>query len=430
MNSYSSRLNNLIPGGCHTYSRGDDQFPANAPQILTRGKGAHVWCPERKYLDYGMGLRAITLGYADERVNSAAIEQINNGNNLTRASAIELAAAETMLDLIPGAEMVKFAKNGSNVTTAAVKLARAYTGKKYVARCSQHPFFSFDDWFIGNTVIKKGVPKEVQDLTLRFEYNNRKSVDKLFEESNDIAALILEPASIQSPCISKDCDLSSRCKLDKTQKCKDEENFLQYLRRKCDENNCVFILDEMVTGFRWHLSGFSISALCGKKEIMSLGGIQDAGSERTFLLSTTHGAEMSSLGAFIETVKIYQEKNVVDHMWSYGRELKERANQVSSKLGLKDCFYIDGFDCSPYFVTNNKLGSSCFKMRTIFCQEMIKAGVLMPWISVSLSHGKEELEKTLGAIEESLKLYADALESPDKFVINDHVLKPVFRKFN
>src|SRR6202167_4595584 len=131
--SYSDRLHSVIPGGAHTYSRGDDQFPAFAPPILARGKGAYVWDADgRRYLDYGMGLRAVTIGYADERVNAAAIRQIENGVNLTRASLVELEAAETLVDLIPGAEMVKFGKNGSNVTTAEIKLARGLTGRPYV----------------------------------------------------------------------------------------------------------------------------------------------------------------------------------------------------------------------------------------------------------------------------------------------------------
>ncbi len=131
--NFSERLNAVIPGGAHTYSRGDDQFPANAPQILSKGKDAYVWDGDgNKFLDYGMALRAVTLGYANERVNKAAFDQIQNGVNLTRASTVELEAAELIVDLIPSAEMVKFAKNGSNVTTAAVKIARAYTDKKYV----------------------------------------------------------------------------------------------------------------------------------------------------------------------------------------------------------------------------------------------------------------------------------------------------------
>jgi glutamate-1-semialdehyde 2,1-aminomutase len=169
MNEYQKKLHQLIPGGAHTYSRGDDQYPANAPAILDYGKGAYVFDAEgKKYLDYGMGLRSVTLGYDHESVSEAAYAEIRKGNNLTRASLTELKAAEKMIALFPWADMVKFAKNGSTVTTAAVKLARAYTNRKYVAICAEHPFFTFDDWFIGTTPMDKGIPEENKNLSLKF----------------------------------------------------------------------------------------------------------------------------------------------------------------------------------------------------------------------------------------------------------------------
>jgi glutamate-1-semialdehyde 2,1-aminomutase len=145
--NYSQRLNKVIPGGAHTYSRGDDQYPSNAPQIFKKSKGVYAYTPEKhKFLDYGMGLRAVTIGYANRKINNAAIKQIKNGNTQTRPSLVELEAAELLVDLIPSTEMVKFSKNGSTVTSAAVKIARAYTGKKYIIRCLDHPFFSYDDF--------------------------------------------------------------------------------------------------------------------------------------------------------------------------------------------------------------------------------------------------------------------------------------------
>jgi len=207
---FSKRLNNAIPGGAHTYSRGDDQFPLNAPSLLISGKGAYVFdANDKEYLDYGMALRAVTIGYADEEINAAAIEAINKGNNLTRASMIELEAAELLIDQIPSAEMVKFAKNGSNVTTAAVKLARAFTGKRYVCIPKQHPFFSFDDWFIGVTEIPKGIPDSHSANTLFFDYGDIESLKQLFTIYDGlIAAVMLEPATIETPC-PKQCDKRS-----------------------------------------------------------------------------------------------------------------------------------------------------------------------------------------------------------------------------
>lgn len=150
--NYQQRLLSAIPGGAHTYSRGYDQYPSNAPQILESGKGAYVRDPDGKtFLDYGMALRAVHLGYAEDAIDEAAFAAIRQGNNLTRPSMVELEAAERFIGLIDSVDMVKFTKNGSTAVSAAVKLARAFTGREVVARCAEQPFFSFDDWFIGNT---------------------------------------------------------------------------------------------------------------------------------------------------------------------------------------------------------------------------------------------------------------------------------------
>lgn len=429
--NYSERLNKVIPGGAHTYSRGDDQFPSNAPQIIERGKGAYVWDPEgNKYLDYTMALRAITLGYAHPEVNKAAIEYIEKGVNLPRASTIELAAAELLVNLIPGADMVKFAKNGSTVTSAAVKLARAYTKRKYIAICAEHPFFSYDDWFIGSTLMEKGVPQDIIDLSLKFHYNDIASLEKLFTDYPDqIAAVILEPVTIHPP----------------------KDDFLIKIQDLCKKNSSVFILDEMISGFRWHekgaqalfgvqpdlttfgkgmANGFSVAALVGKKEIMNIGGIKEAGAERVFLVSTTHGAEMPGLAAFVKTMEVYQKEKVVEHMWTYGKKLMDGMNTIASGLNINDFFYVEGYPCSPSYVTKSKDGNISLGLRTLFSQEMIKNGILMPYISLSLAHQDGELEKTLNAVQSSLSVYKKALdEGYEKYIVGP-VIKPVFRKYN
>lgn len=450
--NFSERLNRVIPGGAHTYSRGDDQYPSNAPQLLTKGKGAYVWDGlGNKYLDYGMALRAVTVGYADERINNAAIEQIKNGVNLTRPSLIELEAAELIVDLIPSAEMVKFAKNGSNVTTAAIKIARAYTGKNYVCFPRQHPFFSFDDWFIGTTPIKRGIPEEHYKYSLLFDYNDINSLEKHFEEhKGDIACVIMEPATTIDPCFSncsKVKTLNEKC----TECPNSKNNFLNKVKELCHKNGALFILDEMITGFRWHLqgaqtwfgiepdmstfgkgmaNGFAIAALTGKKEFMNVGGIKEEGMERTFLVSTTHGAEMPALGAFIETVKVYKEKDVIKHLWEYGAKLYNGINEISKNLGLFDYFYVDGGYAIMNYVTKDKEGKISLPFRTLFSQEMIKNNVLMPWIAISFSHRVDELEITLNAVEKSLIVYRNALNEGIENYLEGDVIKPVFRRFN
>ena len=146
------RAQELIPAGCHTYSKGVDQSPLLGPKMIKRGKGSHVWDVDgNEYIDWAMGLTSVSLGHAFEPVSKAVRDELENGVNFQCPSPIELELAETFLSMVPSADMVKFAKNGSTVTTAAIKLARAYTGKKYVAFCPDHGFFSYDDWYMGKT---------------------------------------------------------------------------------------------------------------------------------------------------------------------------------------------------------------------------------------------------------------------------------------
>ncbi len=450
--SYQERLLRAIPGGAHTYSRGFDQFPSNAPQILERGEGAYVWDPEgRRYLDYGMALRAVTLGYAYPSVAEAACREIMKGNNLPRASTTELEAAELIVDLIPSADMVKFAKNGSNVTTAAAKVARAYTGRRYICVPRQHPFFSFDDWFIGSTVLTRGIPNPNAQSALVFDYGNIASLRSLFDaHPGQIAGVMLEPATTLTP-----CDASCAHTLSYERPCTScpgkGKNFLHAVQAMCRENGALFILDEMITGFRWHLqgaqtyfgvepdlstfgkgmaNGFSVAALVGRREIMDVGSISEAGAERTFLLSTTHGGEMSSLRAFIETVKVYKEQAVCEHHWHYGEKLRTGLLDVASECGVAGLFDMDGPPIYMNYVTRDASGTPSMEFRTLFAQEMARNGVLMSWIAVSLSHGETELQMTLEAARKALQIYARALNDGIGGYLEGPAVKPVFRKYN
>lgn len=450
--NYQERLNRAIPGGAHTYSRGFDQFPSNAPQILERGRGAYVWDPDgRCFLDYGMALRSVTLGYAHPEVNAAAMREIDRGNNLTRASVTELRAAELLIELIPSVDMVKFAKNGSNATTAAVKIARAYTGRRYVCIPRQHPFFSFDDWFIGTTPLQRGIPDGHATSTLVFDYNDLNSLSKLFtEHPGQIAAVMLEPATTVVPCPSS-CSRLFTAEPGCATCPNKESNFLHAVQHLCRREGALFILDEMITGFRWHLqgaqvyfgvepdlctfgkgmaNGFSVAAVGGRREIMEVGAIDRKGAERTFLLSTTHGGEMSGLGAFIETVRIYREQNVCRHLWDYGARLRDGLIAVAAESGVGDHFTIDGPAISLNYLTRDADGQLSAKFRTLFSQEMVREGVLMPWVAVSLAHSDAELELTLKAAKKALGVYAAALERGVDRYLEGPEVKPVFRRYN
>jgi glutamate-1-semialdehyde 2,1-aminomutase len=429
--TYQERLLRAIPGGAHTYSRGFDQFPSNAPPILERGKGAHVWDPEgRRYLDYGMALRAVHIGYAEDEIDEAAISQIRRGNNLTRASTIELEAAETLIDLIESVDMVKFTKNGSTAVSAAVKLARAHTGRDLVARCAEHPFFSYDDWFIGSTPITRGIPRETIQQTKKFRYNSPESLAALIEQyPREIACVVLEAATTEEPA----------------------PGFLSGVRELCDRHGIVLVLDEMITGFRWHLkgaqyryaidpdlctfgkamaNGYSVACVAGRREIMELGSIEFEGRERMFLLSTTHGAEMCGLGAFVATMAFMRREPVVQHLWDYGGRLVVMLNGLAQAHGVAHSFRAGGIACSPFYSTLDAAGSLSLPLRTLFIQEMLRHGVLMPWIALSWRHGEAEFEHTRHAVDEAFAVYRKALDGNVATWLQGPAIKPVFRTVN
>jgi glutamate-1-semialdehyde 2,1-aminomutase len=177
-------------------------------------------------------------------------------------------------------------------------------------------------------------------------------------------------------------------------------------------------------------NGFSVAAVCGKREIMQLGSIEKIGQERMFLLSTTHGAEMSGLGAFVETMKYMQEHNVVEHLWRYGKSLIDLINITAKKFEMEKNFVAGGIECSPYYLTFDKEGNNCLGLRTLFAQEMVKNGVLIPWIAISYAHGDKELELTKNALENTFEVYKKAVdEGFEKYLVGNPI-KPVFRKYN
>ena len=169
----------MIPGGAHTYAKGDDQYPELAPGFIARGRGCHVWDVDgNEFIEYNMGLRAVTLGHAYPEVIEAAAEAMKHGTNFTRPSPLEVECAEELLGIIEGADMVKFTKDGSTATTAAITLARAITGRDKVALCIDHPFFSYNGWFIGMTPVDAGSQKAKRPFRLRFTTTTSRASSK------------------------------------------------------------------------------------------------------------------------------------------------------------------------------------------------------------------------------------------------------------
>ena len=398
-----------MPGGSHTYAKGEDQYPELSPAVIARGEGCTVWDVDgNSFIEYGMGLRSVTLGHAYPPVVEAVRAALTLGNNFNRPSAIELECAERFLELIDGADMVKFTKDGSTAVTAALKLARAHTGRELTAICAQHPFFSYDDWFICTTSMDGGIPRVVHEQTVQFDYNDLDSVRVMFaRHPGQIAALFLEPARIDEPA----------------------PGFLEGLRELCRAEGTVLVFDETITGFRWHTqgaqklygvvpdlsifgkafaNGFALSALCGRREIMQLGS-RERPQDRVFLLSTTHGAETPSLAAAMATMQVYRQEPVVEYLHRAGVRLAAGVRQAIDRLGLGDHIEVIGRPCNLLYTTRGVDLKPSQGYRTLFLQELIRRGVLAPSFVVSYAHDDAAIDRTVEAVDGALGIYARAL---------------------
>lgn len=427
---YRKKIHSLIPGGAHTYSKGDDQFPALAPAAIAHGKGAYVWDLDgNKYLDCSMGLTAVSLGHAYEPVLEAVRQELLKGVNFQRPSYLEKEMAEKFLSLIPCHDMIKFTKNGSTATTAAVKLARAFTGRELVAFPGDHPFYSYDDWFIGKTACDKGVPSQFKNFTVTYNSLDLKSLEQLFVQyPGQISCVISEPEKTNPQ----------------------PDDYVQKIIDICHKNGALYIMDEMVTGFKTDFpgsmkkmnvvpdlatwgkgiaNGFSFCALTGKKEVMELGGIKRPGQEKVFLISTTHGGETHAMAACMATIKEFQTKNVIEHNHMIGNYLIDSAKSLFNKKGLASHINISETSWLQAFTFKNNKGEVCNGMRTLALQEMIKRGVLFQGIlSPSFSHTKADVDLFVEALSESLDVYSAALEKGYEAFLVGEPTKPVFRK--
>ena len=433
-NQLRKAAHRLIPGAAHTYGKGDDQFPARSPGFIARGKGAYVWDVDgNKFLDWTMGLRTVVLGHGYKSVVDKVQKQLANGTNFPRPSTLEHELAGLLVKLIPSAEMVKFNKNGSATTSAAVKLARAYTKRDMIAMPAGG-YNGSDDWCITTTPMKAGIPKAIQKLTTTFTYNDISTVKKMFKNhKNKIACVILEPASEIEP----------------------ENNFLQKLKKLCRKNGTLLIFDEMITGFRWHLkgaqynykvtpdlatfgkamaNGFSLAALVGRKDIMNLGSIyKKSNRERVFLLTSTHGAETHSLVAAIETIRELQKQKVISHIHATGLKLKKQLNQIHVHNNLEKVLDIIGQRGGRLALKVSDYGKySSAQITTYLYQEVISNGILFNgYFAPSYSHKEQEIKKTVAVWGYACKNLRSALDNGElvKKLIGDPI-RPVFRKYN
>ncbi len=425
------RAHRAIPGGAHTYAKGDDQFPQIAPPFLVRGQGCHVWDPDgNEYIEYAMGLRSVTLGHGWPSVLSAAQEQMRRGQNFGRPSPVEVECAEALIDMVGSVDMVKFTKDGSTANTAAIKLARAATGRRLIALCEDHPFFSYDDWAMVVTDVDAGIPPDVADDTLTFPYDDIASLRALVDaHPGRIACVILEPAKYADP----------------------SAGYLQSVRDLCDRHGIVMILDENISGFRWHnggaqeyygvrphlstfgkaiANGFALAALGGERSLMELGGLDQVDHDRVFLLSTTHGAETHALAAASATMAVYRTEPVIEHLFSAGERLQRECRQVIDRHGLRGHVDVEGKPCCLIYTTADAQGRPSQWFRALFMQEMLRGGVIGPSFIVSYSHSDDDIDRTVDAFDGACEIYSRALEDGVERWLIGGPTKNVYRRRN
>ena len=421
LKSLLERARNVIPSATQTFSKGPTQWVEGVgPSYLERGDGAWVWDADgNKYLDYLMALGPIILGYNNSRVNNAAKNQIDKGTVFSQMHPLEVEVAELLCDIVPCAEMVRFAKNGSDVTTAAVRAARAYTGRERIVVCGYH---GWHDWYIATTTREIGIPEAVINLSDTFIYNDLASLETLFKKfPEEIAAVVMEPTGIEKP----------------------EDNFLQHVKNLCSTNGTLLIFDEIVTGFRMSLggaqeyfdvmpdlacfgkamaNGFPLSAVVGKRSIMEI-------FDEIFF-SGTFGGETVSLAACKATIEEMQNQDVIAHNWRIGDTLISEITKLIDQNSLGNAAKIIGYGVHSILTFPHDDEYQARLRRTYFMQECLRRGLLFFGShNLTASHDENEIKFTLTVYEEVMQLFAIAHQADDfENRLNGPCIEPIFRQ--
>ncbi|HEY6626152.1 MAG TPA: aminotransferase class III-fold pyridoxal phosphate-dependent enzyme [Ignavibacteriaceae bacterium] len=408
---------NLIPCTTQTLAKGPQQnVKGIAPKYLLKGKGSHVWDVDgNEYLDFNMAIGPLSLGYAYDKVDDAIKKQLEDGITFSLMHPLEVEVAELLNQIIPNAESIRYSKVGADVTSAAIRVARAYTKREKVLCCGYH---GWHDWYISVTDRNAGIPKTVQDLTFTFSYNDIQSVIDSVDE--DTAAVILEPFVFEAP----------------------KDNFLHKLREVCDKNGTLLIFDEMWSGFRIALggaqeyfgvnadlatfskavaNGMPIAILSGKKEIMKV-------LEKDVFFFTTFGGEALSLAAAKATINELRDKNVPAYLAKQGKKLKDGYNQIAEDLNMPYTKCI-GYECRSIMTFDASAGNP-LEMKSLVQQEMIKRGILWGGFhNMSFSHTDEDVDYTLKAYRDVLPILKKAVDEKNvSGYLKGEPVEPVFRK--
>ncbi len=401
-----------------TLAKGPGQFSKGvSPKYLVKGKGSHVWDVDgNEYLDFNAAIGPLSLGYAYPVVDNAIKAQLEDGISFSLMHPLEVELAELIQQVIPNAEAVKIAKTGADVCSAAVRVARAFTGRDKIFCCGYH---GWHDWYIGITSRNAGVPEAIQDMTYTFEYNDIEAIRAALDET--VAALILEPFIFQEPA----------------------PGFLQELATVCKENGTLLIFDEMWTGFRIAIggaqeyfnvkpdlavyskacaNGMPIALLTGRADVMELFNSE-------VFSYTTFGGEALSLAACIATINELIDKNVPQYLAEKGALLKDGYNRLAIEFGMDKYTACIGFNCRTMVTFAPEAGNG-LEVKTLMQQEMIKRGILWAGFhNMCYSHTDEDINYTLSAYRDVMSIMKEAIESGDiKSYLKGEVLEAVFRK--
>lgn len=399
------RAKQVIPDCAQTFSKSPRLFVQNvAPNFLAGAEGAYVWDVDgNRYIDYINGLGTIILGHCHPAVDDAVRAQMSKGMSYSMPNPVEVQVAEKLRQMIPCAEMVRFGKNGSDATSGAVRLARAFTGRDKIACCGYH---GWQDWYIGSTSRHAGVPEAVRALTLTFPYNNLKALEHLFDRNpGQIACVIMEPVSFEEP----------------------QPGYLSAVKALCQRNDALLIFDEIVTGFRLAMgggqelyevspdlaclgkgmaNGYPLSAVVGPSHIMRL--------FTEVFYSFTHGGEALSLTACLATLQEMESKDVIAHFWEIGARLKEESNFLIRELRIEAQVACVGLPPWTSFRFSDAAGKSSMVLRSLFQQESIKRGLLTHGNHMlSFSHDDRLIDETLNIYESVFTVLAGAIQNDD-----------------
>lgn len=414
------RAEKVIPLGSQTFSKSRTQFPPGfAPLYVTHGLGSHIWDVDgNEYVDMINALMPSVLGYCDQDVDSAIRDQLNHGITLSLATDLEVKLAEKLVEIIPCAESVRFGKNGSDATTACIRLARAFTGRSRVMACGYH---GWQDWYIGSTTRNKGIPKAVQDLTTVVPYNDLEVVERIIKQyPGEFACLIMEPMNLIEP----------------------KSGYLADLKALLHKHNILLIFDEVITGFRYSIggaqeyfnvtpdlasfgkslgNGMPIAAVTGRADIMKE-------MEETFI-STTFGGETLSLAASLAVIEKMQREPVIEHLWKMGATLTTSVEGLLEKYSLNSFIQLKGKDPWKLFVVQAFKENTAEALKTFFICESLQRGVLtLGSHNMCYAHSIADLTKVISSYDQVFKKLRQEIDLGNVETRMEYpAIKPLFK---